>query len=233
MPLLGPLHLALLAATLAIAILLCLLCRRNRISHRGIRLVLGYGLAANEVVWWIFRYSHEGLHLSNLPLQLCDLSVWLSVASCLTLQPFLVEAAYFAGIAGAGMALLTPDLWSPWPSYPAIYFFVAHGGIVIACAVLVFGGIRPLRPGAWLRVYGALLVYAGVLGAFDWLAGANYMYLCSKPKSESLLNAFGPWPLYLAPSLVVAAFLFWLLEKAALRWGMPELARRPPRYNPV
>ncbi len=113
------------------------------------------------------------------------------------------------------MALLTPDLWSPWPSYPAIYFFVAHGGIVIACAVLVFGGIRPLRPGAWMRAYSALLVYTSAVGIFDWIAGANYMYLRFKPKSGSLLDAFGPWPVYLLPAMVLAAALFWVLEKAA------------------
>jgi hypothetical integral membrane protein (TIGR02206 family) len=182
-----------------------------------VRLTLGYGLAVNEVVWWIFRYSHEGIHLVNLPLQLCDATVWLSIAACLTLHPFVVEAAYFAGIAGAGMALLTPDLWSPWPSYPAVYFFVAHGGIVVACIVLIFGRIGKLRPGAWWRAFLALLVFACVVGAFDALSGANYMYLCRKPKSGSPLDAFGPWPVYLAPAGVLGAIAFWLLYLPARR----------------
>ena len=215
MRLFGPLHLALLLATAAIAVGLVALCRRRAVSVRAVRLVLGYGLAVNEAGWWWFRYSHEGIHASNLPLQLCDAAVWLTVVACLTLQPFVVEAAYFAGLAGAGMALLTPDLWSPWPSYPAIYFFVAHGGIVVACAVLIFGRIAKLRPRAWWRVFGALLAYTCAVGAFDWVSGANYMYLCQKPKSGSLLNAFGPWPIYLLLSVAVALVLFWLLDLAA------------------
>ncbi len=227
MRLFGPLHLALLLATVAAAAGLAALCRRGRIAPRPLRLTLGCGLAVNEAVWWWFRYSHEGIHLGNLPLQLCDATVWLSVLACLTLRPFLVEAAYFAGIAGAGMALLTPDLWSPWPSYPAIYFFVAHGGIVIACAVLVFGGIAGLRPGAWWRVYAALLLYTGAVGLFDWLSGANYMYLCRKPESGSLLNAFGPWPVYLAPAAIVALVLFWLMDRAA------RLTPTPPSASPT
>ena len=211
MRLFGPLHLSLILATIAAVAVLSLACRRGWIASRALRLVLGYGLAANEIVWWIFRYSHEGVHLVNLPLQLCDATVWLSVASCLTLQPFVVECAYFAGVAGAGMALLTPDLWSPWPSYPAIYFFLAHGGIVAASSVPVFGRMAPLRRGAWWRAFLALLAYACAVGAFDWLSGANYMYLCTKPKSGSLLNAFGPWPVYLLPAAAVALVLFWLM----------------------
>src|SRR5206468_2227502 len=121
----------------------------------------------NELIWWGFRYSHEGVRLPNLPLQLCDVSMWATALACITLVPAIAEFAYFAGIAGAGMALLTPDLWSPWPTYPAVYFFLAHGGIVIGAVVLVYGGIAPLRHGAVWRSFGILVVYAAVVGTFN------------------------------------------------------------------
>jgi hypothetical integral membrane protein (TIGR02206 family) len=217
MPLLGPLHLALLIAIAALAAGLSVLCRLRPQAARPVRLVLGWGLAANEIVWWVFRYSHEGVHLSNLPLQLCDLAVWLSVAACLRLTPWVVEFAYFVGLAGAGMALLTPDLWSPWPSYPSIYFFLAHGGIVIAVAVLVFGRIRPLRRGAQWRAYALLLGWAAVAGGFNLLAKTDYMYLCRKPASATALNILGPWPVYLFSAAGIAVVLFWLLYLVAER----------------
>ena len=178
---------------------------------RAVRLVLGYGLAGNEMIWWGFRYSHEGVHLTNLPLQLCDLTVWMTVWACLKPIPIVAEFVYFAGLAGTGMAILTPDLWTPWPSYPAIYFFIAHGGVLIACAVLTFGGVAALRRGAVWRSFGILLAYAAVIGAFNAAFGANYMYLCRKPANPSLLNWLGPWPLYLGSGAIVAVMLFWLL----------------------
>jgi len=207
MRLFGLLHCSLLALIAAVCVALCLLCRRRPGTGRPVRLALGYGLAVNEFIWWIFRYSHEGVHLVNLPLQLCDATVW-------------VEFDYFAGIAGAGMALLTPDLWSPWPTYPAIYFFLAHGGIVMVCTVLVFGRIAPLRPGAVWRAFGLLLLYALLVGLFDAFSGANYMYLRTKPHQQSLLNLLGPWPFYLIPGAALALGLFWLL------W-LPAPQRRP------
>jgi len=210
MRLFGPLHLSLLAAIAGACILLSWIARLRK-GTRTMRLALGWGIAVNELIWWVFRYSHEGVHLVNLPLQLCDATVWMSVLACLTLSGPIVEFAYFAGMAGAGMALITPDLWSPWPAYPAIYFFVAHGAILAACSMLVFGGIAPLRRGAVWRAYAVLLGYAAAVGAFDAATGANYMYLRQKPHNASLLDALGPWPLYLLPAAAVALAGFWLL----------------------
>ena len=232
MKLFGPLHLVLLAAIAGVAAALPWLCRRGAIPARSTRLAAGWALLLNELVWWIFRYSHEGIHLPNLPLQLCDLTVWLAVLACLTARRSIAEFAYFAGIGGAGMALLTPDLWSPWPSYPAIYFFVAHGGIVIAVALMAFGGMLRFRPGAVWRSYGLLVAYAALVGTFNALFGSNYMYLCRKPASATLLDKLGPWPWYLLPAAAVALGFFWLLW---LPVKPPAIARRsllrPPAPN--
>jgi hypothetical integral membrane protein (TIGR02206 family) len=204
-------HILLLGVVIAAAMTLSSLCRRNRLASRALRFVLGYGIGTNELTWWVFRYAHEGIHLTNLPLQLCDVTVWATVVACIICVPLAVEFSYFTGLAGSGMALLTPDLWSPWPSYPAVYFFLAHGGIVVACAVLVFGRITTVRPGAIQRTFGLLAGYAVVVGIFNAFAGANYMYLCRKPANPSLLDFLGPWPVYLLGGAAVALALFWLL----------------------
>ena len=211
MTLFGPLHLALLAAIAVAGFLLVRLCRRVERSRRPVRLLLGIGMVLNELVWFRFRYSQEGLHLWNLPLQLCDVTLWMTAIACLTLTPALVEFAYFAGLAGAAMALLTPDLWQPWPKYPAIYFFVAHGGIVVGIAVLVVGRVAPLRSGAVWRAFGMLLGYAVLVGAFNAIAKTNYMYLCRKPANPSLLDVMGAWPVYLVCGAIAGLALFWLL----------------------
>src|ERR1039458_3163256 len=106
---------------------------------------------------------------------------------------------------------VTPDLWSPWPSYPAIYFFVAHGGVVIAVAVLVFGRAAPLSRRAPWRSFALLLAYTAAVGGLNAALGTNYMYLCRKPKNASLLDVFGPWPMYLVGGAATALALFWLL----------------------
>jgi hypothetical integral membrane protein (TIGR02206 family) len=211
MRLFGPLHLTLILIIVATCTALAFACRRKLLDVRKVRLGLGWGLVINELIWWTFRYSHEGLHLWNLPFQLCDVTLWMSAIACLTLSGRVVEFAYFGGMAGAGMAILTPDLWSPWPTYPAIYFFLAHGGIVVAISVLVYGRISPLRPGAVWRGFAMLLGFAAAIGTLNAIAGTNFMYLCRKPKSASALDALGPWPMYLVAGAAVALALFWLL----------------------
>jgi hypothetical integral membrane protein (TIGR02206 family) len=222
MRLFGPLHVSILAAIAAIAALLAWLCRRSILSAKRMRWALGMALAANELAWWVYRYSKEGMHMGNLPLQLCDAAVWLSVLACLNPAPVVVEFAYFAGLAGAGMALLTPNLTSPWPTYPAIYFFAAHGGIVICVVVLVFGSARRFRISAVWRSFGLLLIYAALVGLVDRTSGSNYMFLLRKPDAASPVDQMGPWPWYLFGGAAAGLGIVWLL------W----LPVRPNALNP-
>lgn len=147
----------------------------------------------------------------RLPLELCDLTLWLTVASAFTLRPAIFEFAWLAGIGGALMAVLTPDLWAAPLSYPTIYFFLAHGGLIVTLLFLVWSGLARPRPGCVWRTLAFLNVYAALIGIFDAVFHTNYMYLCSKPLSASLLDFFGPWPLYLLAGEITALILFWLL----------------------
>ncbi len=206
----GPAHLTILAAVPAAGATLAALARRSKTAARRMRFAAAIFLAVNEIAWWIWRYSTEGNRFpEGLPLQLCDLSIWLTVVCLLTLAPWAYDVAYFAGLAGAAMAVLTPDLWAPLCSYPSIYFFVAHGGAV--AAILALAWSRLARPRSMLPALLVLNAYALAVGVFNALFGANYMYLCRKPPSASLLDWFGPWPWYLVAGDAVAAALFWLM----------------------
>ena len=205
-------HLAILVLVPVVAYSLGRLGRGNASWNRRIRSALAGFLAVNEVVWYTYRYTTEGFRFpEGLPLQLCDLMVWLTVAALLTLRQWVMETAYLVGIAGAGMALITPDLWAPLLSYPSIYFFLAHGSIVIGLLYLVWSGLLRLgRRSVW-NVLAAVNAYACMIGAFNAAFGTNYMYLCRKPGGASVLDWFGPWPVYLLAGEVFAAALLWLL----------------------
>jgi hypothetical integral membrane protein (TIGR02206 family) len=201
----GLAHLAILVAIPAIAAVLARWANRARFA-------IGAVLVLNEAIWWIWLVRHEGVRFpTTLPLQLCDLTLWLTILTLFRLTPWAYEVAYYGGIAGTGMAVLTPDLWAPFPSYPTAYFFLYHGGVIIGVLTLTWGKLLRPRPGSVRRVVLILNGYALAVGAFNAVFGTNYMYLCQKPAEASLLNYLGPWPFYILPAELLAVLLFWLL----------------------
>jgi hypothetical integral membrane protein (TIGR02206 family) len=109
------------------------------------------------------------------------------------------------------MAVLTQDLWEPFPSFSTVQFFIAHGLVLVAVLYLVWSGEARPRPGSVWRAMVGLNVFAAIAGIFDFAFRTNYMYLRAKPENPTLLDYFGVWPWYLAVSEIVAFALFTLL----------------------
>lgn len=208
----GPVHLAILASIPGLAWIFATVVRRLPDTARLTRISLGSLLLLNELIWYGFKVRHNSLQFpGTLPLQLCDVILWATVIAMLWKVQWAFEFSFLAGLVGTSMAILTPDLWEPFPSYPTVYFFLAHGGIVMCVLYLWWSGEMRLRAGCVWRVLGALNVYAVAVGLFNWVFGTNYMYLCRKPESASVLDFLGPWPIYILGGELIGLTFFWLL----------------------
>lgn len=208
----GPTQFLILVSISAVAILLSMVARQSLGAARWTRYTLGTILALNELAWYAYRLRFEGFRFPDgLPLQLCDLTLWLTVYALFSLNPFAFETAYFAGLGGSGMALLTPDLWAPLASYPTIYFFLAHGLVVVCLLTLLWSKQVKPRPRSLWKVFVALNGYAAAIAVFNAIFDTNYMYLWRKPASASIIDFLGPWPVYLLGCEAVTLAIFWLL----------------------
>jgi len=204
----GSAHIGILTLITALSTAFALLYRRRLLPDAALRLGLPIILALTELL----RYRIDGLGFPDrLPLQLCDLNVWVAVLACATRAPLAVEFVYFAGTAGAMVALVTPNVSEWTSSYDIARYFVTHGGIVLAACTLVFGRVIILRDGAMWRAFWLSVLYMALVGVFDARFGSNYFFLREKPASVTLLDVMGPWPLYLGSGILVGLTMYWLL----------------------
>ena len=208
----GPTHLAIVATVPALAAALAVAARRRPAAGHPIRYVLGVFLLLNELVWYVYQIRHGYLRFpGQLPLQLCDLAVWLAALAALSRSAWSFDLAWYWGLSGAGMAILTPDLWTPFPSYLAIAFFLSHGGVVATVLFLAWSGQARPRRGSVRRAFIALNAGAAAIGVFDAIFKTNYLYLRQKPVHSSLLDLLGPWPIYILLAEPLVLLLFWIL----------------------
>ncbi len=228
----GPIHLALVAAILAAAGALSALARRRPAAERPVRLGLAAAIAAIELAWYAWVVAQGGFRPPHgLPLDLCDVVVWVAVVALVRPSAWARDVVWYLGVGGSGMAVVTPDLGAALPSYPAVTFFLTHGGVVAAALFLVWSGAHRPRPGSWWRVFLWTNAWAALVGAFNAAFGTNYMYLCEKPRSATLLDWLGPWPWYLVGGEVVALGLLWLLHLPFAHRADPGIEVTPRRAS--
>lgn len=208
-------HLLVVSGTAVAAIATPLLVRRfpSGPFGAGVRWTLAALLLASVAGYLAMaaRSGEIGV-LDLLPLHLCDLAIFVAVFALLTMSLGASEILYYWALAGSTLAIVTPDVGGGFPDWQWIAYFTAHGLVVVSAATLVFGFDRIPRPGSSWKVFLLTLAYAAVVAAVDAATGANFLYLARKPAEPTLLDAFGPWPIYVGVAALVALALFTLLE---------------------
>jgi hypothetical integral membrane protein (TIGR02206 family) len=220
----GPDHLAALAATAAAGWLLSWLVRRDPRGKAALWLRLGLaalllGAAAAHLA---YLSTTRPLGVWDfVPLHLCDFLIFMSAFALVTQHRLACELLYFWASTGTLLAMVTPDLAFGFPHPYFFTFFVLHGGVVVAAAVMTFGAGREPRPGGPWRVFAITLAYAAVAAVVNEMFGTNFLYLRGKPPEPTLLDRLGPWPAYLATAALLALALFWLAERPFRRRRKP------------
>ncbi|MDN4607612.1 YwaF family protein [Sporosarcina highlanderae] len=150
----------------------------------------------------------------SLPLELCSLSLFVTIVLLWSRNRYLVDFVVFAGIGGAIQAVATPVLDMNFPHFRFFHFFYTHAGIILTGLYFVWvKGYKPTFKGV-LKTMIYLNAILPVIFIMNWLLSGNYMFLRMKPQNGSLLDFLGPYPWYIL-SLEAVAFtsfiLIWLL----------------------
>lgn len=203
------------AVFLAIVFWVFMFVFRDAISKSTMKKVWLYGIVTILIVCEISLYIWNTINsnwsiLYSLPLQLCSISLIMSIFMLLSRSYALYEFLYFAGMGGAIMALVTPELRFTFPHFIFFHFFIGHAAIITACLYMTFiMKYRPtlksvMRTMLWLNI---LLIPIFIVNA---ITGANYMFLMRKPSTASLFDFLGPWPWYII-GLELMAFITFLI----------------------
>ena len=208
----GPAHLLILGAVPSLAAVLAMIQRKLSPGSRALRIGLATVILLDSFVYYGYLIARGQLAFpDHLPLELCDASLCLVIIALFTLNRVVYDLAYYGALAGATMALLTPNLWEPFPSFSTMQFFVDHGLIVSGALYLVWSKQARPRAGSVGRAMLAVNLFAAFVGTFDFLFKTDYMYLRAKPPNTSLLDVLGPWPWYILAAEPVACGVFLLL----------------------
>lgn len=159
---------------------------------------------------------------NSLPLELCSISLIITIMLLWTGNKKLYSFVFFAGIGGAIQAVATPVLDLNFPHFRFSHFFYTHFGIILTALYFTWvKGYRPTFKGV-IQTMINLNILLPFLFAINILVEGNYMFLQEKPRGVSLLDFLGPYPWYILSLEFVAFSVFcclWLLFKERNKRG--------------
>ena len=156
----------------------------------------------------IMDFYREGIAIGRwqegLPLHLCDFSTMAIILYFLTKKRDFFVFAFFFGIAGGGMSILTPDTVYGFPYIGYIQSQIGHTMILMGVTYAMI--IDKQRP--YLIDVPKALFYASVLLLFtyfmNYILGTNYWFLAEKPIGDNITSFMRPEPFHIIDLYIAA-----------------------------
>ena len=212
----GTVHLITIAVIIVVSVLLPRTYKDKSINQKSTMNKVIAGVIALHVI--ISPYKDLYL-LANpydwretLPLHMCDLSEIFLIWFLLGGPKILYLCAFFWGLGGASMAILTPDISHHDLDY--IFFMIGHGMIIVGIMYATVAlGNRPYVKDILKVSAITAFILLPIVYIINILLGepANFWYLVAKPDGASLMDMFPDPPYHLLYTTPIAIAVFYLI----------------------
>ena len=219
----GDIHLITLGIILSMSLIFSFTARQyyDKNTFAGFEKILGYLLIITELIKPFFLVEFGDYHFTNtVPLHLCHITSYATGLFLLTRDTRFFDFAYFWGMGGGTMALLTPDVEFTFPHIDFISLFSSHG-LVFFTIIYILVVIRQYVTFSSLinAVKYALMALPFVYVLNLIIGGeegykANLWYLMERSEGASLMDFFPvffqnpPFHMLIVIPLSIVIFLF-------------------------
>jgi hypothetical integral membrane protein (TIGR02206 family) len=201
-----------------ILIAVCIFLYRDKLAAgewRKTEIGFAVSLIIIDITYHLWMIVSGNWNVSNsLPLEMCSISLVLTVLLLLTRKKIIYEVLLFTALIGASQAIITPSLNYDFPHFRFFHFFYTH--MMITWVTLYFTWAKGYRPTIWSVV--KLMVFLNILMPIilliNKLVDGNYMFLSNKPDRSSLLDVLGPYPWYILSMeglAITLSLIVWLV----------------------
>ena len=145
----------------------------------------------------------------GLPLHLCDFSSASIIIYLLTQKREFFLFAFFAGISGAGMAILTPDVLYNFPHIDYVRHMIGHSMILLGITyAMIIDNQRPELKDV-RRVLFVLSILLFLMYPINYLLGApaNYWYVIEKPPGLNVTGFMREAPFHMIDIYILAVIV--------------------------
>lgn len=230
MDLFGMAHMSMLVLTVILSALAIWGARtiRGSTAERRIVRTCGWAFLVLSTAWLAWGWLPQNWVLEeSLPLHLSDV-LRVVVAIALIWRPqWTLAVIYYWGLTLNLQSIITADLnYYDYPTLEFIMYWLLHITVLVAPLVFIFGlGYRPTWRGYGLTL-AITLGWAAVTFIVNTILDTNYGYLNGPPDGPSILDALGPWPMYLLWEAVLVASVWALMTWPWTRARKRRLSRR-------